>query len=225
MLDLCPFATFVESPNRFVGRQGHDVIAFVEHIGQGSLAGLDSTFRDPINGGSPVSAHFGVGFEGDIHQYVKLNNGAWANGIVEHGNTMPASWPDSNTNFFTISVEHEGFTGQVFPEKMYQADLKLHGWLIGQTGIKPTNDTIVGHYRISPNTRPNCPGKSFYYARLIADLDPINWGHRRIFIDWAAARWDNKQVFGGAQGLTDFKAHLRALGCDPNNPTEYGWCC
>lgn len=226
MQDLYPGATFLPSPNRWSGHQGQTIRAIIDHIAQGSLAGCDAILRDPSPGGDPdraVSAHFAIGATGAIHQYVKLSDSAWGNGIVEAGNTMPATWPKVDPNWFTISIEHAGLTGQPLTPAQYQADLALHGWLLGQLQLPVTPDTITGHFRISPQTRAHCPGSAFYFERLRGDLSPINWGHHRIFIDWAAARWDNREVFWGIGGLVAFKNHLSALGCDATTPGEYGW--
>ena len=82
--------TQVPSPNYGLpqgtqGRAGNKVIAIVDHIMAGTLVGTDSWFQNPS---SQVSAHFGVGKNGQIHQYVDINNVAWANGVVNK-----PSWP------------------------------------------------------------------------------------------------------------------------------------
>ena len=66
------------SPN-FSSPKGYKIIAIVNHIMSGTLAGTDAWFANPA---SQVSSHFGVGKNGEIHQYVNLENPAWANGGV-----------------------------------------------------------------------------------------------------------------------------------------------
>ena len=61
---------------------GYKFIAIVDHIMSGTLTGTDSWFANPV---SKVSSHFGVGKNGEIHQYVDLDNPAWANGGVNNG--------------------------------------------------------------------------------------------------------------------------------------------
>ncbi len=78
-----PTLTQVPSPN-YSSRQGVAPEAVVVHIMQGTLAGCDSWFTSPA---SQVSAHFGVGKDGTVHQYVALADAAWANGVVEAGHT------------------------------------------------------------------------------------------------------------------------------------------
>ncbi len=179
MQDLYPGATWIGSPNFGFptgshGRGGSPpVLAIVCHIAEGTLDGTDTTFLDPNNNGNPVSAHFCVGEDGTVHQYVRMNDAAWGNGVVEAGNTMPASWPAGvDPNVYTVSVEHAGMSGRPLTEVQYQASLKLQRWILTQTGLTPTVDTVVGHYRIAPISRAGCPGPAFPWRRLLADLQP-----------------------------------------------------
>jgi hypothetical protein len=57
----------------------------------GHLAGTDSVFQHP--GGA--SAHYGIGADGTIHQYVSEADGSWSDANRE-------------SNLSTISIEHEG---------------------------------------------------------------------------------------------------------------------
>ena len=75
----------------------------------GTLIGTDSWFANPA---SKVSSHFGVGKNGEIHQYVKLENTAWANGVVKNPN-WPLLQNGVNPNYYTVSIEHEGKSGEV----------------------------------------------------------------------------------------------------------------
>lgn len=78
--------------------------AIVVHIIVGSLGSADSHFNDPQ---ATVSAHYGVGKDGRIHQYVEEADTAYHAGIV-----VRPSWslikPGVNPNFYTIGIEHEG---------------------------------------------------------------------------------------------------------------------
>lgn len=160
-----PNITWIGSPN-FSSPKDYKIIAIVNHIMSGTLIGTDSWFKNPQ---SKVSSHFGVGKHGDIHQYVNLTNPAWANGSVNNPN-----WPllqfGVNPNYYTISIEHEGESGDVMPELQYQATLALHRWLIGMLGIPISRDNIIGHYRIDSVNKSNCPGMGFPWDRLFNDL-------------------------------------------------------
>jgi len=153
------------SPN-FSSPKGYKNIAIVDHIMAGTLAGTDSWFANPD---SKVSSHFGVGKNGEIHQYVNLNNPAWANGGVNKP-SWPLLIPGVNPNYYTVSIEHEGNSGDVMPEAQYQATLALHRWLIETLGISVTRDNIIGHYRIDSVNKANCPGTGFTWDRLFEDL-------------------------------------------------------
>ncbi len=160
-----PNMTWVGSPN-YSSPKGYKTIAIVNHIMSGTLKGTDSWFANPA---SQVSSHFGVGKKGDIHQYVNLENHAWANGAVNKPN-WPLLMDGVNPNYYTVSIEHEGESGDVMPEEQYQATLALHRWLIEELGIPVTRDNIIGHYRIDSVNRVNCPGLGLPWDRLFSDL-------------------------------------------------------
>lgn len=160
-----PTIEWMGSPN-FSSPMGYKIIAIVDHIMSGTLIGTDSWFA---NSASKVSSHFGVGKKGEIHQYVNLDNHAWANGAVNISN-----WPllknGVNPNYYTVSIEHEGESGDVMPERQYQATLALHQWLIVTLGIPVTRDNIIGHYRIDSVNKSKCPGTGFPWDRLFKGL-------------------------------------------------------
>jgi len=164
-----PTIAWKGSPN-FNSRNGYKTLAIVEHIMAGTLTGTDSWFANPA---SKVSSHFGVGKNGAIHQYVELENSAWANGSVNNPN-WPLLISGVNPNYYTVSIEHEGESGDVMPEAQYQATLALHQWLIATLGIPVTRDTIIGHYRIDSVNRARCPGTGFPWDRLFQDLQGGN---------------------------------------------------
>lgn len=82
---------WIGSPNHNNGRYGYHVDHITLHIMVGYLAGTDNVFQTP--GGA--SAHYGIGGDGTIHQYVDESNGAWSD----------ANYASNNS---TISIEHEG---------------------------------------------------------------------------------------------------------------------
>lgn len=158
--------------NYWVGREGESIVAICDHIMQGTMESSDGWFK---NKKSQVSAHFGVAKDGRIWQWVDVANRAWANGIPEDPDMSVPFIADAinrkkNPNDFTISIEHEGDTGDPFTEEQYQATLWLHRYLIATYKIVPDRKHIVGHYQISAKSRPNCPGSAFPWARLMADL-------------------------------------------------------
>lgn len=154
-------------PRGTKGRNGYKVIAIVNHIMAGTLVGTDAWFNDPDNGG--VSAHFGVGKNGEIHQYVDIND------VARHtGNVNKPSWTrliaGVNPNYYTIGIEHEGHSGEIMPDAQYQATLALQRWLIETFDIEPGEETIIGHSMINSVVKGNCPGPTFPWEALLADL-------------------------------------------------------
>lgn len=149
------------------GRNGQRVLAVVDHIMEGTLAGTDEHFRHV-----DASTHFGIGRNGQIWQWVDINDAAWGNGDVQN-----PSWPllpdRVSPNLVTISIEHEGFTGQPLTDAQKQASFQLQAWLCQQCNITPTRDTIIGHYRINSATRAKCPGDAFPWDELFQYLDQV----------------------------------------------------
>ncbi len=175
MKDTYPPAKWVTTDHEWQGRKNNKVVAIVDHIAQGGEAGIDATFTDHTTQ-DPVSAHFAVDVDGSVHQYVLITDTAWANGVVEPGNTIPKQFtPGVNPNYQTISIEHAGFSGTSLTPAQYQASLALHIWIIEQLnslGVEFPIDGehVIGHNRISPKSRPNCPGPAFDFLRLLKDL-------------------------------------------------------
>ena len=160
----------------FPDRDGYPIKFIVDHISQGSLKSMDNWFNTD---GPDVSAHYGVGRNGEIHQYVEDKDGAWSNGYVSNMNdgTYPITNPmliefgDVSPNLLSISIEHEGMSGEPLTEEQYQSTLWLHKQLIAKYGIEANADHIIGHYRIDPETRSGCPGPAFPWERLINDIN------------------------------------------------------
>ena len=154
-------------PDRTKGRNGFRPIAVVLHIAEGTLAGCDAWFNSPNNEGS--STHYCIGTSGEIHQYVEEDDAAWGNGQVKK-----PDWPllieSVNPNLYTISIEHEGHSGEPWSEPMFQADLWLVGQICQRWEIPPDKDHIIGHYRIDSVTRARCPGSGLPWDRLLAGL-------------------------------------------------------
>jgi N-acetyl-anhydromuramyl-L-alanine amidase AmpD len=168
---MIPHIIWKGSPNYGIprgtqGRNGYKAIAIVDHIMAGTLIGTDAWFN---NRNSRVSAHFGVGKNGEIHQYVDIKNTAW-----HAGNVRNPDWslliPNVNPNLYTIGIEHEGQTGDIITEVQYQSTLTLHRWLIEQLGIISGSETIIAHHRIDSVNKARCPGTGFPWSRLLANL-------------------------------------------------------
>ncbi len=166
--------TKVTTKNRWTGRPYGPPIAIVLHTADGSLTAMDSWFQNPW---SEHSAHFGIGLDGKVHQYVELTDRAWANGGVEARSTWPGP-AGINPNHITVSIETEdrGDATQPVTEAQYQATLAVARMALKQY---PSIRYLVTHRAIAPETRAVDPGarwmRSGRFAALASDLglEPI----------------------------------------------------
>jgi len=151
--------TQISSPNFGVGRKGYVPQIICLHIMAGSLSGTDSWFA---NTASQVSSHYGIGFNGEIHQYVQDENTAWTNGLVTGWTTGPTSKfvlgrQGINPNLYSLTIEHEGQDLSKAPDTQLNATAGLIRTLTAKYGIPCDRDHIIGHYEIDPIRKPLCP--------------------------------------------------------------------
>ncbi len=141
------------SPNFKLGRDTYKPEIIVIHIMAGTLTGTDSWFGTSA---SEVSAHYGIGHNGEIHQYVDERNVAWQAGRVS-GPTFKLSKLGVNPNLYTIGIEHEGMD---LSKDGTQAQLEASAALIRDICIRwaipMDRDHIIGHYQVF-DQKPNCP--------------------------------------------------------------------
>jgi len=162
---------WIGSPNHYQGRAGWPVVAIVVHTMAGTLASCDSWFQNPA---SQVSAHFGIGLKGEQHQYVKLANGSWANGILEPGNQWVKIVGNSaNPNYQTVSIETEDNGSGATPvtDEQYASTLAVAR---ASLQVYPSIRYLMGHNVVSPQSRAQCCGDRWWdsgrFAQLAADL-------------------------------------------------------
>lgn len=131
----------------------------------GTLAGCDAWFSTTR---SQVSAHFGVGLGGALHQYVRLADTAWANGVLEAGNTWPGP-AGVNPNALSVSIETEdrGMGATPVTDSQYigteaAAFLALEHY--------PSIRYVMDHTVVSPRSRPNCCGDRWTASGRLAQL-------------------------------------------------------
>lgn len=138
---------WIGSPNHCNGRNGHTVTHITLHIMVGHLAGTDSVFLNP---GSQASAHYGIGANGAIHQYVSENDGSYSD----------ANFASNNS---TISIEHEGgLAGVPCTQACMDASARLcadiarrHGWThLWHDGL---NGNIWLHREVPGTDHYGCP--------------------------------------------------------------------
>ena len=153
--------TWIGSPHRHKGRQGFRPEAVVIHIIEGALEAADSWFQAPE---SKVSAHYGVGRTGKVHQYVGESDTAFHAGRV-----WKAKWAglkaQVNPNLYTIGIEHEGRGSSEWPDAMYQSSAQLIADVCTRWSIPIDREHIVGHREIYG--RKTCPNDIVDLDRLI----------------------------------------------------------
>lgn len=157
-----PAWTFVGTGgvNIWVGRRLQP-IAIVAHIMEGTLAGCDSWFSNPA---AQASANFGVGKNGTIHCYVDPDgkDAPYANGNLAGPDAavqaLVTQMHGTNPNYWSLSIEHEGHSGEALTTAQLDASGHLAAWLCQHFGIPADENHLLGHYEFDSVTRAGCPG-------------------------------------------------------------------
>jgi hypothetical protein len=110
------------------GGMDSPVVGVVFHIMGASMAAADAWFHNPS---AQASAHFGIGQDGHLVQWVDTPDRAW------HAAAANRHW---------IGVETEG-SGGPLSEAGCQTFGRLYAWLAGLYGLPfaPTDDPNAGH--------------------------------------------------------------------------------
>ncbi|MXZ63297.1 MAG: N-acetylmuramoyl-L-alanine amidase [Chloroflexi bacterium] len=118
------------------------------------------------------SAHFTIGRDGRVVQHVPVRRQAWHAGRLDPGE--PPRWPllpsGANPNDYAIGIEHEGFSGEPWPEPQVQATILVHVWLFSELGLTPSEETVIGHFMTAPASRAADPGPTWPRARILEAL-------------------------------------------------------
>ena len=209
--------TKLSSPNRNTGRQGHVPDFIVCHITDGAFDGAVSW---AMNAEAQVSYHFLVARDGRVTQVVDIADTAWANGTTNNGdnrdnrNAKIAAVRERrlSANLYTVSIGFEGrwnetrggltevqlSTGVELIKHIRNEVKRIYGFEIP---MKRTN--IIGHFEVTPITKPNCPGERFPWDELIARLNPVvtppTPPPATSVADWAAEAW----AWATENGITD----------------------
>lgn len=140
--------TWIGSPNHTAGRGGHKIDHITLHIMAGTLAGTDAHFKNP---NSQVSATYGIGANGEIHQYVSENDTPWSDG-------------NALSNATGISIEHQGgLAGIPCTRACMDASAQLcadiarrHGWKRLEH-VNSDAGNIYLHREVYGSTHSTCP--------------------------------------------------------------------
>lgn len=141
--------------NFHAGRPGGFLpTAFVLHRTGGSLAAIRARYADPR---SQTSAHYLVALDGTVEQCVSEADTAFHAGLVQSP-TWPALQPRVNPNFYTIGIDHEGRSGETWPEAQVQATAALIADVAARWSIPVDTLHVVPHSAIRASAM--CPGPS-----------------------------------------------------------------
>ena len=156
-----PVPTFIRSPYFLHGRYGHQPIGIVIHVTENNtLDGLDRYF---INNPRKVSAHYGIGKDGTIHQYVEERNVAWHASLGQNPKWRLIK-PGVSPSYYTIGIEHVGWGHLPWQEAQYRASAALIKEICTRWDIPLDRDHIVPHNEVSDTA---CPGKEANIEKLI----------------------------------------------------------
>lgn len=143
------------------GRSGFKPEAIVIHVICGSLKSCVNHFLDPH---SSVSAHYGVGRDGRVLQFVEEEDTAFHAGVI-----VSPTWRlikgGKNPNFYTIGIEHEGQPDQEWTNAQYTACAELVNEIAARWNIPLDSDHIVLHREIRASK--TCPGSKFDRNELL----------------------------------------------------------
>lgn len=104
--------------------------------------------------GLQVSAHFLVGRDGRLWQFVSCDDRAWHAGV--------SSWHGrSNCNDFSIGIELEGIEGGLFEPCQYETLISLCHRLTERYPIRQ----VAGHEHVAPGRKTD-PGPGFDWSLL-----------------------------------------------------------
>jgi N-acetylmuramoyl-L-alanine amidase len=147
------------SPN-FGSRNGYKPEMIVIHCTDGNFP-YDMEYLQNPNPGTavgPVSAHFVVAPQGDVHQLVDTANAAWHAGRVDHptATLKMVNGVYVNPNYYSIGIETSMFAnGHTTPQQ--DASLKQLIQDLGAQFAIPLDRThVVGHREIY--SLKTCPG-------------------------------------------------------------------
>ena len=149
-------------------RNSNKPIAVVIHVAQG----WKTTSRQWAKTGyADASFHFQVDRAGAVDQYMNLGDGGYHCGIKS--SAPRPTWKlwrgyAINCNYYTVGIEHDGFSGEEFPEAQLRASAKLCAWVLTQIGQPADRDHVIGHYEIDSVSRKDDPGPTFPWDRYMA---------------------------------------------------------
>lgn len=138
--------------------------AIVIHSANGTLKHAAERVHDPA---TTVSAHYGVGKNGEVHQYVDERDTAFHAGVAVNPTwrLMKVLRRPVNPNFYTIGIEHEGTPDEAWGDPLYDASAGLIAEIAARWNFPLDKDRVVMHSQIRASR--NCPGPQVRIHHLI----------------------------------------------------------
>jgi hypothetical protein len=143
--------------------------AVVIHIAVGSLKSVDNSFLSASHG---TSAHYCVGKDGSVHQYVREEDTAFHAGIVDRPVwRLIKKGAGVSPNSYTVGIEHEGMPDDPWTDVMYAASAELTAAICARWAIPIDADHLPMHREIRAGK--SCPGFQFdpqKYLELVSGV-------------------------------------------------------
>src|SRR5581483_5717053 len=114
--------------------------------------------------GTFSSAHYAIGVDGTVHQYVDEDNTAFHAGVVVNP-TWTAIQPGQNPNFYTVGIELAGDPGEAITDAQYDAAAELIAEIAPRYQIAMDADHVILHSEIRSDRA--CPGEGFDRSELL----------------------------------------------------------
>jgi N-acetyl-anhydromuramyl-L-alanine amidase AmpD len=137
-------------PHNFSTQAIHPKFIVIHVTGGSNQSGTDAWFNNPA---AQVSAHFSIGKDGQIHQYV---------------DTAQMAYHCMDHNPISIGIEHSGVTGDHLTKQQLASEKELLQWISTTHHIRlvRTSDPhdpaggVIGHGElgVSGGNHPQCPG-------------------------------------------------------------------
>lgn len=172
---------WIGTPNWHARTDGQEPVAIVYHVTDDLVfEHVRTHFTNPA---SRASAHFVVGRDGTLWQFVATRHAAWTNGDFA-GWRQDIPWLNAaiarcyhatrnpngrmNLNDFCCSIEFMGKPGMEFTPAQFVRAVEITRYLLGRyPGIRPNRGHLLRHADINSVSRPYCPGPTFPLGEVI----------------------------------------------------------
>lgn len=188
-------------------RRGYAPEIIINHISEGTAQSCINWFNSSNN--TESSAHFLVARDGEVYQFVNIEDNAWANGLstanISKAKANIVKQKGVNPNWYSVSIEHEGVYAQTrgaLTAEQLESTIMLHRYISSYVKDKYGKEIpfdrqhILGHCEIDPINRPNCPGEKFPFDYIVVELNrnktfKLTWKEIIKKVTSAPEEWEN----------------------------------